>query len=233
MPILTDVPVSIAAEEIIESRGQRPIRPELLRDAEEAISLGQSLWEPRAVYEWYEVRAVDGHNVTVSHPEQVGQAATLRVGSKAGLLEGAERVLVTVATIGPALEQRVQDLHKDRQTLKAYMLDNAGVVALGAVGEAIRCLAEEKATDMGWGVSPSLSPGSLVGWSLLGQRELCSLLPLESIGVELNTHSVLEPHKSASGLIGLGPGYETNRVGSACKYCALQKTCWRRREDPS
>ena len=92
---------------------------------------------------------------------------------------------------------------------------------------------EETAADMGWGVSPSLSPGSLVGWSLRGQRELCGLLPLESIGVELNTHCVLEPHKSTSGIIGLGPGYETNKVGSACKYCALQNTCWRRRRDPS
>lgn len=238
MPILTDVPVSMAAEEIIESRGQRQIRPELLRDAEEAIALGQTLWEPRAVYEWYDVGAVDGQSVTVSLPDRAGQGATkrgatLRIGSKVGLMEGAQRVLVTVATIGPALEERVRDLHNEGQTLKAYMLDSAGVVALGAVGEAIRCLAEETASDLGWGVSPSLSPGSLVGWPLRGQRELCSLLPLESIGVELNSHCVLEPHKSASGIIGLGPGYETNKVGSTCKYCALQKTCWRRREDPS
>lgn len=233
MPILTDIPVSMAAEELVESRGQRRIRPELLQDAEEAISLGQNLWKPRAVYEWYDVRAVDGQSVAVTLPDQPGDATALRVGSKAELLEDAEQVLVTVATIGPDLEQRVLDLHNDGQTLKAYMLDTAGVLALGAVGEAIRCLAEETATDVGWGVSASLSPGSLVGWSLRGQRELCSLLPLESIGVELSTHCVLEPHKSTSGVIGMGPGYESNKVGSACKYCALQKTCWRQRRDPS
>ena len=33
-------------------------------------------------------------------------------------------------------------------------------------------------------------------------------------------------------LVGVGPGYESTRVGSVCKYCALQKTCWRRRQDP-
>ena len=151
MPILTDVPVSVAAEEIIESRGQRQIRPELLQDAEEAIALGQTLWEPRAVYEWYDVDAVDGQSVTVSYPDQAGQGATLRIGSKANLMKGAQRVLVTVATIGPALEQRVHELHNERQSLKAYMLDNAGVVALGAVGEAIRCLAEETAAGHGLG----------------------------------------------------------------------------------
>ena len=117
--------------------------------------------------------------------------------------------------------------------MAAYMLDSAGVVALGAVGEALRCLVEETAAELGWGVSPSLSPGSLVGWSLRDQRALCGLLPLEKIGVHLNRSCVLEPHKSASGLVGLGPDYGTTRVGSVCKYCALQKTCWRRREEPS
>jgi hypothetical protein len=233
MPILTDIPVSVAAEEIIESRGQRRIRPELLRDAEDAIALGQDLWQPRAVYDWYDVRAVEGNIVSLSHPDRAGQDGALRIGSRADLLEGAEWVLVSVATIGPALEQRVQDLHNEGETLKAYMLDSAGVLALGAVGEAVRCLVEETAGELGWGVSPSLSPGSLVGWSLRGQRELCDLLALDAIGVQLNSHCVLEPHKSGSGIIGLGPGFETAKVGSVCKYCALQKTCWRRREDPS
>jgi hypothetical protein len=233
MPVLTDVPVALRAEEIIAKRGNRSVRPELLRDAEEAIALGQTLWQPRAVYYWFDVRTVDGQNVTVSPPGQADRETMLRVGPKADLLRDAERLLVTVASIGPALEQRVRDLQNDRETLKAYMLDSAGVVALGAVGEAVRCLAEETAADLGWGVSLSLSPGSLVGWSLRGQRELCSLLPLDVIGVHLNKHFVLEPQKSTSGVIGLGPGYDSTKVGSACKYCALQKTCWRRREDPS
>ena len=131
------------------------------------------------------------------------------------------------------LEKKVQELQDAGDTMAAYMLDSAGVVALGAVGEALRCLVEDTAAELGWGVSPSLSPGSLVGWSLRDQRALCSLLPLEEIGVHLTRYNVLEPHKSASGLVGLGPDYDSAHVGSVCKYCALQDTCWRRREDPS
>jgi hypothetical protein len=78
-------------------------------------------------------------------------------------------------------------------------------------------------------VSAALSPGSLVGWPLAGQRELCALLPLTDIGVRLNAHCVLEPHKSASVVIGLGPGYASHEVGSVCRYCSLADTCWRRR----
>lgn len=233
MPILRDIPITLSAEELLAAQGRGQVRPHLLRDAEEAIALGQTLWQPVAVYDWYEVRAVQGEYVTLAPTGHTDGEPRLHVGRKADLLEDAQRVLVSVSTIGPVLERHVHELAASREGLKAYMLDSAGVLALGSIGEAMRCLAEEAAADLGWGVSPSLSPGSLVGWSLRGQRELCALLPLGEIGVRLNNHYVLEPHKSTSALIGLGPGYQTTRVGSVCRYCALAKTCWRRREEPS
>jgi hypothetical protein len=231
MPILSDIPIALTPEEIIAAPRKRQIHPALLRNAEEALALGQALWRPQAVYDWFEVQAVDGEYVTLFTTD--GSATVLHVGPKADLLAPAQRALVSVMTIGSALEQKVQGLQAGGDAMAAYLLDSAGVVALGAVGESLRCLAEDTAAQLGWGVSPSLSPGSLVGWSLRGQRDLCALLPLEEIGVHLNDHCVLEPHKSASGLVGLGPDYGSSRVGSVCMYCALQKTCWRRREDPS
>jgi hypothetical protein len=233
VPVLQDVPIAVTAKEILAAQGQGRIRSGLLHDAEEAIALGQPLWQPVALYDWFDLDTIEGERVVLSSASQGGRQASLHIGPKANLLAGAERVLVSVATIGPELERRVHELQAAGEGLRSYLLDSAGVVALGNVGEAIRCLAEETAAQQGWGVSPSLSPGSLVGWPLVGQRELCALLPLDAIGVRLNAHCVLVPHKSVSGLIGLGPGYEASKVGSVCKYCSLQNTCWRRREDPS
>ena len=231
MPILLDIPITLKPEDIIASPNGGRHRPALLKYAEEAISLGQTLWQPACVYDWFDVRSVTGEQAILSGSGQV--EAVLQMGRKADLMAPARRAVVGVVTIGPALEQKVRELQAAGDNMMSYMLDSAGVVALGAAGEAMRCLAEEAAEELGWGVSPSLSPGSLVGWPLRGQHELCGLLPLEQIGVRLTNNAVLEPHKSASGLVGVGPGYESTRVGSVCKYCALQKTCWRRREDPS
>ncbi len=233
MPILREIPIALAAEQVIATRGKAQIRPALIRDAEEAIALGQTLWQPAAIYDCFEVRTVEGEQVHVVQTSATGGETVLHIGPKADLLTPAIQILVSVVTIGPALEQRVRELQAAGENLQSYLLDSVGVVALGAVSEAVRCLAEQAAAELGWGVSPSLSPGSLVGWSLQGQRDLCALLPLDSIGVQLNDHSVLIPRKSASGLIGLGPGYGSSKVGSVCKYCALRKTCWRRGEDPS
>jgi hypothetical protein len=192
--------------------------------AEEAIALGRTLFAPAAVYGEFEVRSVAGERV-----ELAVDSAGLTVGPKAHLLAPARRLLAAVYTIGPALEARVVELHKEGEPLLSYMLDCAGVMALGMVGERLRRLSEERAAEHDWGVSPALSPGSLVGWPVQGQRELCALLSLADIGVRLNQYCVLEPHKSVSMVIGLGPGYESHEVGSVCHYCALRNTCWRRR----
>lgn len=231
MPILQDVAVTLTPEDVIAAQGQKRIRPELLRQAEQAIALGQALWRPQAVYDWFEVGTVDREWVHVSHPADAGVQAILHVGPGARLLVGARRVLVSAGTIGPDLERRVHELHQAGDELTSYLLDCAGVVALGAIGAAQRCLVEEEAATEGWGVGEALSPGSLAGWQLQGQRELCSLLPLDLIGVRLNEQCVLDPQKSFSVLIGLGPGYSNTKVGSVCKTCALRHTCWRRREE--
>jgi hypothetical protein len=217
----------MTVEHVLATTRRRAASPQLARAAEQAISLGQGLWQPAAAYEWLEVLAVDGECVRVAGPD--GSASLLRVGPKADLLAPAQRLLAAVVTIGPALEETVRAIEAAGDQLAAYLLDSAGVVAVGAASEAIRCLAEDAAAEAGWGVSASLSPGSLLGWALEGQRELCTLVPLAEIGVRLNAHCVLEPHKSASLAVGLGPGYPEHKVGSVCKFCALSGTCWRRR----
>lgn len=229
MPILTNIPVRANPDDVLAARGKRPSSPALVRAAEEAIALGATLWQPVVMYEWFDVCAVDGEQVSLAGP--ASGMAGLHVGPKADLLAPARRLIAAVMTIGPALEQRVRELEKAGETLMAFLLDSSGVLALGAAGEALRCLAEEEAAAAGWGVGLALSPGSLVGWTLAGQRELCRLLPLDQIGVRLNEQCVLVPQKSASTTIGIGPGYETHKVGSVCRFCSLAGSCWRRRED--
>jgi hypothetical protein len=249
MPILWDVAISLTVEELLTAQGRNDHQPELVAAAEAAIALGQTLFEPAAVYDEFEVHDVTEERVYLYIGEQRSKGAReqggispaplppcssaplgFTVGPKADLLAQAKRLLVAVYTIGPALEGQMSELYRVGEPLLSYMLDCVGVMTLGLVGERLRRLAEERAAERGWGVSPALSPGSLVGWPVQGQRELCALLPLADISVRLNEYCVLEPHKSVSMVIGLGPGYESHEVGSVCHYCALRDTCWRRRE---
>jgi hypothetical protein len=152
-------------------------------------------------------------------------------------MAAARIALISVGTIGDDLDAAVQALAKNGDMLGAYFLDSAGVVALSEVGRAVRETAEAEAGRREWGVSPSLGPGTLAGWPLTGQKELWDFLNADpatgpaALGISLSQSGVLKPHKSATGLIGLGPGYRTRKVGSVCGFCQLRDTCWRRRKD--
>lgn len=225
VPILRDIPISLTAERILSARPggkARTQEPALRRAAQEAAEMAMRLVEPAAVYdESVVVRVPDG---AVLLRQESGQAQ-LTVGPRATLLEPAQRLVAAVWTIGAALEERVRDLMATGNMLLAFMLDTAGVMCLGEVGEAVWAAAQERAAALGWGIGPALSPGSLEGWPVEGQRELCALLPLGEIGVSLSPYCVLEPFKSASAVIGMGPGYESTHADAMCDYCTLAETC--------
>ena len=234
MPILRDTPISLTPEQVVEAqtRGQSQRtrnRSAMMADARRAIELAQTLYAPAAVYTELQVQEVKEEHVTLMSSNSQVEEHVLKVGPHADLLAPATRVLVAACTIGPALEERVNQLNASGEVVAAYWLDSVGVMALGEVGEKLRRIAEEQAVERGWGVGAAIGPGSLVGWSVQGQRKLCALLPLSAIGMRLNAHYILEPHKSVSMAIGIGPGYKSQRVGSVCRFCSLADTCWRRR----
>lgn len=232
MPILREIPIALNPEDVLRAQfmgRRRSFDAKLLRLAQEAVSLGAELYEPAAVYQDLPVQAIEDQELIV---QGENGAQRLKIGPKIDLIYPAKRVFVAVVTIGRALEKRVRELQAGGSALEAYMLDTVGVVALAEVGDAVKTIIEGQAAEMGWGVSASLAPGSLVGWPHVDQRSLCALLALDSIGVQLSKSCVLEPHKSASTLVGIGPGFSASRIGSVCRFCSLADRCWRRgRED--
>lgn len=227
MPILRDIPIPLTPDKVVEAqKGQRD-KATMIEAAQQALDMARPLYAPAAIYAELAVQTVDGERVILA--PQNGQEHVLQVGPHADLLTPATRLFAAVYTIGPALEERVTQLNQASKVLEAYWLDNVGVMALGEVGTALRRIVEQKAIERDWGVGASLSPGSLVGWPIREQRTLCALLPLADIGVRLNAHCVLEPHKSASAVVGMGPGYESHQVGSVCRFCSLAGSCWRRK----
>jgi hypothetical protein len=65
MPILRDIPITLKAEDIIASPNKGQHRPALLRHAEEAVALGQTLWQPACVYDTFDVHSVEGERATL------------------------------------------------------------------------------------------------------------------------------------------------------------------------
>lgn len=230
MEITTDIDIDLTAEEVMMSlsRGRRDASW-MIAEANQALDAARDLWTPVIIFDWFRVAAV-GKETVALETMGGGTAVELSLGPHAGLMAPSTMALVSVNTIGGKLDEAVRALNQDGRSLAAYLLDSVGVVALSKVGDAASRLAEAEAERRGWGVGPRLSPGSLVGWPVEGQHRLCSLLDLGAAGLRLTEHAIIVPFKSASGLIGLGPEFESRKVGSVCRFCMHRETCWRRRE---
>ncbi|MGC8838700.1 MAG: hypothetical protein ACP5UM_09825 [Anaerolineae bacterium] len=221
--VVRGIPLKISLDELLRVSRDAGSQPAIRAAAEWAIARALELAEPAGVYRWVPVERLEEGVLTLEGGH------TLHIGEKADLLQPAREVLAFAETIGPRLEEEVRTCFREGRALEGYFLDCAGVLALSCAGDYFRRMAEEEAARRGWGVSLFTAPGSLVGWPLHGQRELCALLDLEAIGVALSPSCVLQPGKSASGLIGIGPGFGARKVASPCRFCQIADTCWRRR----
>jgi hypothetical protein len=224
MPVIRDIQVHIARDEVLRRQTRKEPSALMLSLADWAIERAGELLEPAAAYAVFESEGVDGEDLILQG------GSRLKLGPHADLIAPAQRVIASVATIGPRLEEEVRRLMAGPDVMKGYLLDCAGVVAVSQTSLAIREMVEEMARAEEWGVGPSLYPGSPMGWTVRGQRELLSLLDTEQIGVRLTSSCMMVPQKSSSGLIGIGPGYDESQVGTLCHWCSLQDSCWRRKE---
>ncbi len=221
MEIVTDISIQLCKDEILEPREASKFREEIKK----AINTIHRLLRPMIAFSWVDVDKVNGEYVCVLSSEKQKK---LHIGPNASQLEKAQIAMVEVHTIGPGIDNHVNDIKKTGNYLDAYILDCAGVAALGKVAKKAHEIVESRAREKNWGVGASLSPGSLQGWDMAQQKELCSFLELDRIGVDLNPSNTLIPLKSVSSLIGLGPGYSRKKVGSLCHLCSSKEHCWRR-----
>lgn len=203
-------------------KDSRQIRPEIIAEAEKALDIAMKLIEPTFLMDKFTIRKVDRDTILVQQTE-------LQVGESSHLLNQATEAVVYLSTIGNKLEITVNKLSMEGDFELAYWLDCAGVLALNEIDNEVWAHVENLAAREGYGVGLSLSPGSLKGWDIKEQKQLCALLDPGTIGVTINDASLLVPHKSASSIIGIGPDYPSNKVSSACDYCISDGKCWMRK----
>ena len=210
-----------------------------VKELDTAICEANELIRPAAACQWVRVVCLKPGLVTVRSetgndrppddqiPDTQNTAApiTLETGESSHIWRHARKILVSVVTIGPLLDQCIRERNLLRDPLGGYLLDCAGLAALRKVGTRVCHLAETEARRRKWGVGYMVGPGGTKGWPLKDQAKVCSLVSLDPIGVKIDAQGGLSPLKTISGLIPIGPGYKRNTVGSTCRYCGSRETC--------
>ncbi len=223
LTVLSGLEIEVGIEEVLKALPGNRCTKAMEASLEQSLMAARKIWCPRVACRWLDVTDITDETIRLSLAQ--GGGLVLEPGFSTRFLAKARQVLVAVYTLGNELEAHGADLSSKGDYLGAYLTDIIGLVALDKAGQKVRRLVEERAETLGWGVSPFLSPGSVHGWELTGQIDLCSVLPLETIGVEIRGDAILSPFKSISCLIGLGPDYSAGTVGSTCQVCSKSDTC--------
>jgi len=222
--VLTNFYAAVTFQDLEQKFNISSDNPEIVDTAKSVLNKTKGMIHPKAVCQWFAFENT-GKGTSGSIIQRAGDHVTFDFGWSFQFVRHARYALISVITTGQAFEKELKHTLSKGDLLEAYFLDLIGLIALGQLEETIKGIAEKKAGNLGWGVSPFLSPGSVRGWDLKDQAKLCSVLPLEKIGVTFQNDSVLSPLKTVSCLIGLGPEYNAAHVGTTCQVCSKNDTC--------
>ena len=207
-------------------------RPErFLAHIDRVLSEAAELWAPKICWVRYRVEPHPERGILDVFDQNGAHLQRLEVGARTNLLEGAVEAFVGVGTVGPEISQRIRELEESNEVIDAYLMDIVGVLALHATHKQFREAVETYSAACDWGVGPVMQPGSLEGWPVEGQKELLSLLPIEKIGVTLNQYFMMEPQKTNSTLVGVGPNYGNTSAQCLCEDCERHDCPWRKNRD--
>lgn len=176
------------------------------------------------LYDWFTLHTVKNDHI-VATCERDGTTAILHTGGFSSFFEQAQGFVAGIYTLGFETETLAADYLSAGETIAHRATNVAALSALSATATTITKAAESRAKTMGVGVSPPVSPGSVRGWSFTTQRELCTLFPLDRIGIHMEENNFLHPMNTLTVLVAVGSGFSDATVGTPCTLCQMGAKC--------
>ncbi len=168
------------------------IRPAI----EESYGIANSLSKPKYVYKIFRVEDIPHHPV----------------------FERASHVALALCTIGNGLETEASRLTKEGELLRGLILDILGSEMVEMVADYTNSLICREAMENGLIAGKRFSPGYGIfelGW----QKNFFSLLPADTIGIELLPSMMMFPRKSISFAVNIFKGKKGESSSLVCRFC--------------
>ena len=232
MPLLSDWPIEITAEDVLRLQGAKPDlvrerRPFLFEIAQWAVQESLPLLIPQVLFKEFKVQSLTHERLYV---ESNGSKSTRRYIAGSLISEhllGAQLVIAMLCTVGEQLEETASAVMKE-DPLRGLALDAAGSAAAEVLATKVSHHFETLAVERGMQTSIPLNPG-MIGWPVeLGQPQIFDLLEDEksenpNFNVSLNVSHLMYPRKTIS--LVLGQGINLSKQGKICDFCSLNETC--------
>jgi len=181
---------------------------------DEELEEASQLIEASSFYQLMDVEDVSPPTVVLDN----GIRITVTGEILSWVLSPCQLATVFVSSIGLPLENRVAELLEEGELLRGYILDAIGSTAANAAAAYLRDRIRDLAKSEGAEITFRCSPG-YCDWDITEQRVLFEVMDSAQTGVELSNECLMTPHKSVSGLIGVGWGDKERIRLTPCHLC--------------
>jgi hypothetical protein len=133
-------------------------------------------------------------------------------------LRESQQFALFTATTGTNYDSWLKQIEKEKDIVKTYIANTIGSVIVESTVSLLMQKLESAANNEGLSVSNRYSPG-YCDWMLMEQKQLLSLFPQNTTGIQLTDSCLMLPIKSVSGIVGIGANVKKRSYG--CDICKM------------
>lgn len=222
--IIKSIPIKFNFEEFCEFLLNKRGGEKVLGRAKTVFNNINDSYTAGAVFCMLRVKAITS-TIVVLEKLETKTELKLNMGWAGKFLEGAEYVIAGAYTTGEQLERKAKEASQSNRYIDAYIIEQMGLALLGKIGGFVNSKIESIAAERNFGVGSLLSPGSVHGWELTDQPNLCSHLPIAEITISCRPDCVLSPINSVTFTVGVGQKYTSRKIGPPCDVCSRREKC--------
>jgi hypothetical protein len=220
---VVELPLQLGVADVLRMMGCRKaenIREEVRGLAGKMLNEARPLLKPLCAYVVRDVVSMTDTEISLAGCPTIH-------GPIAGFLKPSTRVATFVLTVGAALEKRATECMHGGDMLEGYTWHSIASAAADLAVDTLtqHLLQHEAGPDEA--ITPPFSPG-YCGMDITEQRNVFSIVDSTPVGVRLLPTCMMEPVKSISGLMGIGPRDEVVENGVPCQWCNLTDCAMRR-----
>ncbi len=145
----------------------------------------------------------------------------------AGSLKKISGAALFVATIGSEFDVWSKETFKNGDPLGGYIIDLLGSEIVESLADWVENKIKNHFAEQKLKCSNRYSPG-YCGWSVTEQHKLFEFFTEEFCGISLTESSLMKPHKSVSGIIGISTAIEWKEY--PCDVCTVEH-CYKNRDE--
>ena len=139
-------------------------------------------------------------------------------------IKDSEKIAFFLCTAGPDISKVSKRLMDEKDLLAGYVLDVIGSIVVEKAMDNIQEQFGNVMNASGYKITNRYSPG-YCGWKTSEQFVLFRIFPEDFCGVRLTESAMMDPIKSISGIIGIGPHVEYHEYH--CDLCDVVNCIYR------